>query len=384
MKIIHIVSAISEEASGPSYAVTGLCTELVKQGQDATLAVLDWAPMPNPPSFVRSFPLGRGPRRLGRSPMMHRWLKQQAASTRVDIIHAHGLWMMPNVYPGWVCRKYDIPYVVSPHGVFTEYAMASGSKVKRVFWPLFQRPALHAAGVFHATAESEYKDIRRMGFRQPVAIIPLGIDVPMLRRKTPSSVRGLLFLGRIHPNKGLDMLLPAWKVIQARFPDWRLKIVGSDDGYYAASGYMADMRNLSAKLGLQRVDFVGALYGGAKWKAYADADLFVLPTYSENFGMSVAEALAAGLPAIVSKGAPWSGLAEHDAGRWIDIGLEPLVAAFEDLMQRSPEELRAMGRRGRKWILNDYSWSRIGQQMRDVYRWLVGESSIAPACVKFE
>lgn len=370
MRIIHVVPAISEEASGPSYSVPRLCEALIEQGQEVKLAALDWGPMPSPPSFLKTFPLGLGPRRLGRSPEMMRWLTEKASLNEADLFHNHSLWMMPNVYPGQVAARHKIPFVVSPRGVFAEYAMAIGSKVKRVFWPLVQRPALNGITCFHATAKSEYEDIRRMGFRQPVAIIPNGIDIPALLPKRADNPRTLLFLGRIHPNKGLDSLLPAWQAVQDRFPDWRLRIAGPDEG-----GYLAEVRRLANDLGLKRHEFCGALYGEAKLQAYRDADAFVLPTYSENFGMSVAEALAAGTPAIVSKGAPWSGLEPRGAGWWIDIGVDPLVACLERALSQPHEVLEGMGGQGRRWMEGEFSWAEIARKMNETYRWILNGGS---------
>jgi glycosyltransferase involved in cell wall biosynthesis len=199
-----------------------------------------------------------------------------------------------------------------------------------------------------------------------VAIIPNGVDIPSLMPTLRDDSRTLLYLGRIHPIKGLDMLLPAWRVVQDRFPDWRLRIVGPGNG-----GYLAEVKRLASELRLERVEFAGPLHGDAKWQAYRQADLFVLPTYSENFGMSVAEALAAGTPAIVTKGAPWAGLENQRAGWWIDIGLDPLVACMEDALARSSSDLVAMGQCGREWMAAEYSWARVGQQMKDTYRWLL-------------
>ena len=244
--------------------------------------------------------------------------------------------------------------------------MGSGSPLKKVFWPLLQRPALSAAACFHATADSEYEDIRRMGFRQPVAIIPNGIDIPELLPKAEKACRTLLFLGRIHPKKGLDMLLPAWRAVQGRFPEWHLKIVGPDN-----RGHLGEMQHLASKLRLERVEFSGALFGAQKWQAYRDADLFVLPTYSENFGLAVAEALASSTPAIATKGAPWAGLQQQQAGWWIDIGVDPLVACLEDALAQSADKLQAMGKRGRNWMVAEYSWKRVGQQIFDIYRWVL-------------
>ena len=366
-RIVHIVPSISVEASGPSYVVKRLCESLILEGEAVTLGALVWEPMDSPPAFLRQFPLGWGPRRLGRSPALYRWLAGVAARGEAGLIHNHSLWMMPNVYPGWVAKQSGLPLVVSPHGALSPWAMASGfRRVKQVFWPLVQGPALGDTRCFHATAESEYQDIRRMGFTQPVALIPTGIDIPVLSPKQTGSQRTLLFLGRIHPVKGLDWLLPAWAAVQDRFPDWRLKIVGPDDG-----GYLKQMQTLASNLRLRRVEFTGPVFGEAKWRLYRDAELFVLPTHSENFGVSAAESLASGTPAIVTRGAPWQGLDSHGAGWWIDLGLDALVACLESALARPSGELEIMGQAGRAWMEAEYSWRQVGKRMAQTYQWVL-------------
>jgi len=366
MHVIHTVPAISEESSGPSYSVVRLCESLIPEGENVTLAALERMPMDAAPSFLKTFPPGFGPRRLGCSPAMLHWLRQQAGAGNVQVIHNHSLWMMPNVYPGRVARQYGIPYIVAPRGTMSAWAKASGSKLKRFFWPLVQRPSLAAVTCWHATAKSEYEDIRRLGFRQPVMIIPNGIDIPELVLKQESRQRTLLFLGRVHQKKGLDLLLPAWQAVQDRFPDWRLRIVGPDN-----KGYLLRMQRLARKLGLKRIEFSGALYGARKLRAYQEADLFILPTYSENFGLSVAEALAGGTPAIVTMGAPWAGLKVHGAGWWIDIGLDPLVTCLEAALGHTTDTLKEMGLRGRNWMEAEYAWEHIGRKMAETYRWMI-------------
>ena len=200
--------------------------------------------------------------------------------------------------------------------------------------------------------------------------------MPPLLRTSAANRRTILFLGRIHPKKGIDNLLQAWHAVEHKYPDWDLKIVGPDN-----SGYLVDMQALCAQLKLTRVKFIDAVYGADKLQLYRDANLFVLPTHSENFGMTVAEALAAGTPAIVSKGAPWSGLEGNIAGWWIDIGVDSLVACLEKAMALSNAELMNMGESGRDWMIRSYSWDHIGQQMAAVYRWLVGGGS-PPECVR--
>lgn len=384
VRVVHTVSAISEEASGPTYVVKRLCESLIEQDCDSTIAALDWVPLQLQPDYLKTFPLGLGPRRLGRSPEMKSWLNEEAKLHEVDVIHNHGLWMMPNIYPAHVASKYDIPLLVAPHNTLSDWSLRSGSKLKRLFWPLIQKPALAPTTCFHATAESEYMDIRKQGFKQPVAIVPNAIDIPHLPERGKSRNRTLLFLGRIHPEKGLDILLPAWCAVQDRFPDWNLRIVGSDDGFYKPSGYLVQIQHLARELGAKRVEFSGTLYGGDKWQAYRDADLFVLPSYSENFAVTVAEALVAGIPAVVSKGAPWQGLEAHEAGWWVDVGIDPLVAGLTKALATSDEKLLAMGLRGRAWMERDFSWQRIGQQMMETYRWLCDRTLPVPPWVKLD
>lgn len=367
MRLIHVVPAISEESTGPSYSVVRLCESLIAEGQDVTLGVLDWTPMDSPPRFAKVFPLSMGPRRLGCSPRMRDWLAERAGANSIDIIHNHSLWMMPNVYPGVVAGKHNVPLVISPRGTLSEWAFQHGSLAKRPFWRLIQKPALASTSCFHATAKSEYEDIRRMGFRQPVAIIPNGIDIPSsTSRQQPGNVRTLLFLGRVHPSKGLNLLLPAWQAVQERFPHWCLVIAGPDNG-----SYLEKLQNLAGQLRLKRIEFLGEVKGKRKWDIYRTAELFVLPTYSENFGMTVAEALAAGVPAIVSKGAPWPDLERQRAGWWIDIGLDPLVTCLNHALGQAGDALAEMGQRGRSWMEKDFSWQYVGRQMTETYRWIV-------------
>jgi len=366
MRVIHVVPAIAEEASGPSYSVPRLCESLITNGVDVSLASLDWAPMPSKPPYLKTFPLGLGPRRLGISPPMRRWLNDEVSSARVDVMHSHSLWMMPNVYPGRACQLGRCHLVVSPRGTLSAWARQRNAVQKRLFWRWLQAPAIRAAGCLHATAESEYEDIRRLGFSQPICILPNGIDLPPLEQGIRAGRKQLLFLGRIHPTKGIDILLRAWEAVAHRHTDWELHIAGPDNG-----GYLPEMRTLATQLRLDRVVFRGPLFGEDKLRAYGNASLFVLPTRSENFGMTVAEALAAGTPVIVTQGAPWAGLAEQGAGWWIEIGLDPLVAGLEQALSTSPERLEEMGRAGHQWMQRDFSWQQIGARFLATYRWLL-------------
>jgi glycosyltransferase involved in cell wall biosynthesis len=372
MRVIHVVPAVSDEASGPSHSVLRLCESLIGTGADARVVTVDADSARSARPYLVRFPMGLGPRRLGVSPQMHRWLNANAG--RVDLIHNHSLWMMPNVYPGRVCRRNErCRLVVSPRGTLSRWALSLHAIRKRVFWHLLQAPAVRGAVCFHATAESEYEDIRSLGFRQPVCILPNGVDVPAIQTSPSADRRQLLFLGRIHPTKGVDILLRAWRAVEHRFPQWELHVAGPDSG-----GHLAKVQLLAAQLNLHRVTFRGPLYGEAKRRAYEAASLFVLPTHSENFGMAVAEALASGTPAVVTVGAPWSGLNDEGAGWWIDIGVDPLVACLEEALASPPELLGQMGAAGRHWMTRDFAWRRIGEQCAATYGWLLQGGEAPP------
>lgn len=376
MRVIHVVPRVNEEASGPSYSVVRLCESLIQGGTDARLATLEGETRAPGGAFHTTFPYGFGPRRLGRSPRMRQWLEGETASGRADVIHNHSLWMMPNVYAGQACRAGRGRLVVSPRGTLSPVALRISGREKKVFWRFLQAAAVRDAVCFHATSESEYRDIRRMGFSQPVCVLPNGVDVPPAVDRRGAGRQQLLFLGRLHQIKGIDILLRAWAEVEQQFPDWDLHIAGPD-----SRGYGKTVQALASTLRLQRVSFRGPLFAAEKDDAYHSASLFVLPSHSENFGMSVAEALAAGTPVVVSKGAPWSGLAEHGAGWWIDRGVEPLVACLRQALATPPSQLSGMGAAGREWMARDYSWTRIGAQLSEVYRWL-HEGGDVPSCVR--
>lgn len=366
MNIIHMIPDVDKEASGPTYSVRRLCESLIEKGNNVRLGLLDDRNNATCSDYVIPFSRGFGPTRLGRSPEMMNWLVSQVNSDTVDIVHSHSLWMMPNIYPGWATRNKKLPYVVSPRGTLSPWAMASGSKFKRTFWSLLQRPSIAHAALFHATAESEYFDIRRMGFKQPIAIIPNGIDIPKYNFKPPRQYRTVLFLGRLHPVKGIESLLRAWRNLQEDFPDWRLQVVGPGDEKYAST-----LKSLSDELALDRVSFPGPLYGQDKFEAYRNSDIYVLPSRSENFGMTVAESLSCGTPCVVTQGAPWRGLEETRSGWWPDLSDSALLQSLRQAMSKSQGELDAMGENGRLWMARDFSWNHIGTLMNSVYEWVL-------------
>jgi glycosyltransferase involved in cell wall biosynthesis len=365
MNILQIVPTISIQASGPSYTVSRLCEQLIEQGAGVELCSLKWVQKNEVHAYNREFPFIKPLRRLGVSPGMRRHVVHGTQS--YEVVHVHGMWQMPGVYGASAAMRRGIPLVWSPRGSLSRVALATGTRWKPVFWRLFQRRALERVRMFHATSAVETEDIRAMGFGAAIATIPNGIDIPVVRRDLSSGRRTLLYLGRIHPIKGLPMLLEAWRQLAISHPDWDLRIVGQGEPHH-----VRELQQLIASLGLSRVHLPGAAFGEDKWRQYAAADLFVLPTRSENFGIVVAESLACGTPVVTTRGAPWAGVVKERCGWWCDVGSVPLHHSLAEAMRTPRDTLEAMGENGRRWMQRDYSWSMVASMLQESYSWICG------------
>jgi glycosyltransferase involved in cell wall biosynthesis len=290
------------------------------------------------------------------------------AATSTEVLHTHGLWLMANIAPAAAARNNGRLFVISPRGMLGPAALQFSRRKKQLVWKLLQGRAAHSAGLLHATSEAEFEEIRAAGLNAPVAVIANGVDVPRLERERTPPPQTVLSLGRIHPKKGLDRLVRAWSLLGPVAQGWSLRIVGPDQG-----GYARELARLVDSLRLVSVTIEPPLFGVDKLAAYQEAAVFVLPILNENFAMTVAEALAAGVPVIATKGAPWSGLTREGCGWWVDHGERPLAEALMAAMTLRPQERAAMGLRGRDWMARDFSWDRLGAEMLAAYQWALGK-----------
>ena len=378
LRILQIVPTLEEEASGPSHSVPSLCNAFSEAGHDVVLSSVGgvWfsGEMPytrhTAPRDFKGVPLLQS---LWLSSALSRSLRDDARWA--DIVHVNGLWVMPDVYPAAAARRASKPLIVSPRGTLSPVALARSYWLKRAFWTLLQGRAVRSAACLHATSEQEYGDIRRFGLTQPVAVVANGVDVPPLEagRASSSGLRTLLYLGRLHPIKGLENLLHAWQRLATRFPDWQLRLVGP-----AEAAYRADLERLAANLDLKRVTFAGPRYGADKHAEYAAADLYVLPSYSENFAMSVAEALARAVPVVTTMGTPWQRVQTQGCGWIVRPEAAELETALSDALAPDSGALAAMGQSGRDWMQREFAWPRIAAQVAETYRWLLDGGSAPP------
>ena len=307
----------------------------------------------------------------------------------VDVVHTHGIWLRLSYRAGQTALRASKPLVMCPHGMLEPWALNYHKWKKRLALALSWRRLLNRASALHATAEQEADQYRRVGLDgPPVAILPNGLYIePYLAEPNRSMIdqqwselagkRLLLFVSRVHPKKGLINLARSWGKLCERFPNWRLVITGPEE-----RGHQAEVeRELDRSGASGRYTFTGPVYGQVKAQLMINASLFVLPSFSENFGLVIAESLTAGVPVITTRATPWEELQTRGCGWWIETGEASLTPTLKEAMQLDESKRREMGLRGRELVTNRYAWPTIAKQSLQVYRWLV-EGGTQPAIVR--
>lgn len=298
--------------------------------------------------------------------MKREWLKL-LDEVKPDVVHCNCCWMPGSALTQKWAQKAGYKVVLTPHGMLEPWILHRHYYTRKLpaLW-LFQKMAVVKADMIHATAESEKQNLLKLGWNDKIAIVPNGIDVDAIQTKSSWKRTGnILFLSRIHPKKGINFLIEAVAKLGG---DYKCIIAGEGD-----TSYINELKSLADKLGASdRVKFVGGVYGDEKWKLFRDADVFVLPTHSENFGIVVAEALACGTPVITTVGTPWEELNTRHCGWWTEIGTAPLLAALRSFATLSVLELEQMGRLGRQLVEEKYSAKAEAEGMMDMYQRLLG------------
>lgn len=411
------------ESGGPSRSVSALAAAVAEQGNEVELLALEYgsgSPQPILPqkNVITTLVPSPGRQKFRCPPAFKSTLSRALLlAPRSSLLHDNGLWLPTNHAAALVARQNKIPLIISPRGMLTPWAMRFHGFKKRLAWLLYQHRDLQSARVLHATSRQEAEEFRALGLTQPVAVIPNGVAMPEVVEKSEvrsqktgvgdqkSEVRTILFLSRIHPKKGLLDLVEAWAAVNAKAesreqraesrgrwsmvnsqPRWRLVVAGGDE-----NGHLAEVKAEIAKFGARSKEqgagkfeksfqFIGEVADKDKWDLYRSADLFVLPTHSENFGIVIAEALACGVPVITTRGTPWEDLITHRCGWWVEIGARPLAEALNEAIKLPEEERRAMGLRGRRLVQQNYTWPAAAKKMVAVYQWML-ESGPKPEFV---
>ncbi len=389
MKVGVLTASISPRAGGLLHALAGL-TRALQSGGEAVEIFAGQEPDGMGEGAGRALLRGslcrvRGPRSFAYMPD----LRVRLDDSGLDLLHTHGLWMYPSVAAEAWRRRTERPTVVAPHGMLDPWALRNSAWKKRLAGLLYEGAHLRRSSCITALCESEYRAIRSHGLRNPVAVIPNGVDLPEepvqgqpdWAEPLPQGSRVLLFLGRIHPKKGLVNLLHAWSAVQRRDPtgaeSWQLVVAGWDQG-----GHQAVLEGLAADLGVTRtVHFVGPQFEENRAASLGRADAFVLPSFSEGLPMAVLEAWSYELPVLMTLECNLpEGFVSGAA-----MELKPEVGSIADGLARCfdlrDEERRTIGRRGRALVESRFTWTAVAEEMRAVYSWLLGLGP-CPACIR--
>lgn len=392
LRILHVIAAYypAVRYGGPIRSAHGLCAALARRGHDVHVytTTMDGdcdlqVPVDRPVDIdgvkVHYFPVP-ALRRIVWSPALGQRLQESILD--FDVVHTHGVFLWPTWVAARIAARRAVPYVITPHGMLIREAVRRKSRWIKTAWiKLIERRTLALAASVQITARLEGVDLvaQRLARSENLTLIYNGLDCPSEHvplSQTPYAglpPRYALFLSRINWKKGLDRLIAAWQYV----PDIPLVIAGNDE-----EGYTPKLVALAQSLGLaERVLFTGPVSDEHKWALYEQAQVFLLPSYSENFGIVVAEAMAMGCPVVVT---PDVGLAENvqSASAGVVVGNEPaqLGAAVNALLRDEPGRLE-MGRRGRELVRDQLTWSGVVEHMEQLYLRMLGRpaASARPA-----
>ena len=388
MRILHVISTMDPASGGPTRVLADLVQYQHDVGHTLAICTTDRG---NPTSkridksvlaqllsvaelhaFTVEIPS------LLISSKMGTWLRKNIRL--YDIVHIHGLYRFPPTNAAYQARKQGVPYIIRPHGTLDPYLYTKSSRnvwLKRLYERWFDLPNLHGTGGIHYTAEDERQRAAFLKLRAPSFVVPNGIDwgryAQLPARGAFRSALGLgdaplvLFLGRLHPKKGLDLLIPAFETIRRRIADAQLAIVGPENDRFGQQ-----VRAWVAERGLtEAVHFIGHLDGADVIQAYVDADVFVLPSYTENFGMTVVEAMACALPVVISDQVNiHAEVAQSGAGLVTRCDAAEVAGAVADIL-KDPDRSIAMGLAGRSAAQMQYSWPGIVAALSQEYEQVI-------------
>lgn len=363
MKIIHYIPSIDRAFGGTTAYIQLLANELGKLVELHIVSHTSDHPVKIENCQVHYIAIFTQYRKMKRQ-----W-KTLLDEIKPDIVHINCCWTPGCALTQKWSQQRNYKVILTPHGMLEPWI------IKRHYWTrkipallLYQKNAIIKANYLHATANSEKENLLNLGYNKRIAIIANGIEIEKITLKDSWKKRKeILFLSRIHVKKGINFLIEAVASLKNDLKGYIINIAGEGD-----ENYINELKQLTTRLEVSNyIHFTGGVYGEQKWELFRKADLFVLPTHSENFGIVVAEALACGLPVITTKGTPWQELENYHCGWWTETGTKATIKALKEFLQCTETQLEQMGRNGRRLIEEKYSSRKMAQDMVNLYRKLI-------------
>lgn len=378
MNVRHFLLSLKPQYGGPTASVPIQCIGLANEGVDVSLV-----------TYTESRPFGeklisagvrirdfdRSQSRINQ--LFHLNLRSYLRNNDdCDIYHYHGVWLPCNHWVSAAARRQSKAYIVNPRGDLETYRINYNNwkKIKKyIIWHLYGKRDTQGASCVLTTSQQESDAVRKLGVTAPIAIIPNGIDLSCYSQEIVHSINDkkvVLFLSRVNPIKGLELLIDAWSQLpKDLLSNWELHIAGNSDPVEYVQKLLDKAKNLNL---LDSIKFIGPITGEEKMKKYMESNLFVLPSYNENFGNVVAEALMCECPVITTKNTPWSCLIEDECGWWIDLNLDNLTNALTEGMRLTDKQRHELGRKGRQCIISRFSSEIVAKKTYMLYEWVLG------------
>jgi glycosyltransferase involved in cell wall biosynthesis len=374
-KVANIVSAYNSKSGGPPRVISLMAAAGAGYWR-SELFTTDYRESSRDELLVKEFPgpvnvlPSRCQTLLGGVSMMfglrRRLLAPPEGGAAPDLVHIHGMWQPYLAAYAAEAARLGVPYIVAPHGMLEPWSLSARSVRKMLALKSYQGRLMNRASALHATSELEADNLRRLTrHRTPVFVVPNAVAAPAPRAAPrtamPGEPRVLLFLSRLHEKKGLGMLLEAWN--EVRPAGWQLLIVGS-----GAADYAARLERYCAANQVPDVEFKAHVEAAEREAVFARAAAFVLPTYSENFGSVVAEALIRGIPVLTTTGTPWSDIVTHGCGWYVEPTPDAVRRGLIEVAATDSATLEGMGERGRSYAEANFSVAAVRGGLLDMYR----------------
>lgn len=374
MKVLTFLTCIDQSKGGPSRSVPIFVKGLSELGVDVTLMIIQSGDMNLHSLDGTNAKIHILPPNYSLS-SINQFIKEG----HFDIIHGQCIWEPLFHQVGHIAHINNIPFILTPRGTLEPWSLNQKKIKKKIALALYQRRDLDKCSCIYSTSDMEADHIRGLGFRNPISVIPNGIEIDGYPRRDISVEinKQILFLSRIHPKKGIEVLIEAWKSIINTYNGWSLKIVGN--GNYE---YIESIRKIIQEKGLSdSISVLDPVYGKAKIELYQSSSAFVLPSYSENFGMVIAEAMSCGLPVITTTNTPWEVLNDMNVGWCIPLSVGKLAETLSSAMSLSPESLFDMGQRASLMINDLFNYRSCALKNKQLYEWIINGGK-APSFVR--